>query len=381
MHSIRTIHIDSPPDKVVTQVFSTFSGWIGHDEITAQEINNVLFRLLFNGHSLPLRRTLYPRSDLDRRYGTGFTAYIDAQSMAEMSELASPPFVNIEACLDDEQIRSEPIAMQDSVLRSAVASSKNLLRKKEILKSLLSSPLDADERLPVNRMTGSMQSFETVVEAKADPVSAFAYDGSVLEFISGFDESAILLDIGCGLRSAHMSNIINCEIYDYPSTDILCSCDSLPFNDNSIDGVLSLAVLEHVEDPFASAEEILRILKPGGKVLLKIPFLQAEHGYPFHFFNATRQGARRLFSRAKLEKQWLDAADHPINTLHQVIDVYASGLDMNSKDKFYDLTLRDIYALADPRVSSKDKSSLLQFANMDVPWRIAWGTTSIFSKQ
>jgi SAM-dependent methyltransferase len=46
----------------------------------------------------------------------------------------------------------------------------------------------------------------------------------------------------------------------------------LPFDDRSFDAVLSCGVLEHVEDPDASLDEIKRILVPGGSFYVyKLP--------------------------------------------------------------------------------------------------------------
>ena len=73
--------------------------------------------------------------------------------------------------------------------------------------------------------------------------------------------------------------------------------EALPFKDNAFDAVLSLSVLEHVRDPFACAAEIARVLKPGGKLICCVPFLQPLHGYPHHYYNMTGQGLRALFER------------------------------------------------------------------------------------
>lgn len=45
----------------------------------------------------------------------------------------------------------------------------------------------------------------------------------------------------------------------------------LPFEDGSFDSVLITEVLEHVYSPYRVLEEIYRVLKPGGKLILSIP--------------------------------------------------------------------------------------------------------------
>lgn len=60
--------------------------------------------------------------------------------------------------------------------------------------------------------------------------------------------------------------------------DVICAqAESLPYEPNSFDLVLSHEVLEHVEDDRAAAREIVRVLKNGGRLLLFIP----NRGYPF----------------------------------------------------------------------------------------------------
>jgi SAM-dependent methyltransferase len=54
------------------------------------------------------------------------------------------------------------------------------------------------------------------------------------------------------------------ERYPHLSAHVSPDPRRLPFEDRSFDAVLSCGVLEHVEDPDASLEEIKRILVPGG---------------------------------------------------------------------------------------------------------------------
>lgn len=58
--------------------------------------------------------------------------------------------------------------------------------------------------------------------------------------------------------------------------DIVCTFSpepiSLPFADGSFDAILSCGVLEHVQDPDASLEELRRVIRPGGRLYVtKLP--------------------------------------------------------------------------------------------------------------
>ena len=52
---------------------------------------------------------------------------------------------------------------------------------------------------------------------------------------------------------------------------IKTSGEALPFPDNSFDYVISSDVIEHTPDPLQSTREMIRVLKPGGKIHLKTP--------------------------------------------------------------------------------------------------------------
>ena len=105
------------------------------------------------------------------------------------------------------------------------------------------------------------------------------------------------LDLGCGLRPRVYSNCLYLEVYPSITADVIVdsSCQ-YPFHDESFDGIGCFAVLEHTKMPWKVADEIMRMLKPGGKVFIDWPFLQPVHGFPSHYFNATREGLFSLFS-------------------------------------------------------------------------------------
>ena len=57
--------------------------------------------------------------------------------------------------------------------------------------------------------------------------------------------------------------------------DIIADVCRLPFKDESIDEIICSEVLEHVADLVKAMEEIHRVLKPGGKVMIKVPHVKS----------------------------------------------------------------------------------------------------------
>ncbi len=66
--------------------------------------------------------------------------------------------------------------------------------------------------------------------------------------------------------------------------------EALPYRDDSFDFVLSHEVLEHVADDRAAAREILRVLRPGGRLALFVP----NRGYPFETHGIFWRGRYRF---------------------------------------------------------------------------------------
>jgi SAM-dependent methyltransferase len=79
-------------------------------------------------------------------------------------------------------------------------------------------------------------------------------------------------------------------------TMLICDAHDIPFEDETFDGVVAQAVLEHVVDPYRCCEEIHRVLKDRGVVYAETPFMQQVHSR-YDFTRFTRLGHRRLFRR------------------------------------------------------------------------------------
>lgn len=92
----------------------------------------------------------------------------------------------------------------------------------------------------------------------------------------------------------------------------------LPFKSNSVDVVTSLANIEHLNHPEVNANEIIRILKPGGRLILTTPMPLAK---PILEFLAFRLGVidrleiedhKQYFSKTSLIELLRNAGFHNI---------------------------------------------------------------------
>lgn len=112
-----------------------------------------------------------------------------------------------------------------------------------------------------------------------------------------------VLIIGSSIRGEGMEPLFSEPALELVETDvafgtdisIICDAHSLPFADNSFDGVVIQAVLEHVVDPYQCVAEVHRVLQPEGIVYSETPFMQQVHLGRYDFTRFTHLGHRRLF--------------------------------------------------------------------------------------
>ncbi|MBD5634181.1 MAG: methyltransferase domain-containing protein [Candidatus Eremiobacteraeota bacterium] len=109
--------------------------------------------------------------------------------------------------------------------------------------------------------------------------------------------------IGSGLEEFYADPRIDIVAFDvFPSrfTQFVADGHAIPLADESVDGVVVQAVLEHVLDPARVVADIYRVLRPDGLVYADTPFLQHVHEGPFDFTRFTESGHRWLFRRFAL---------------------------------------------------------------------------------
>jgi SAM-dependent methyltransferase len=202
--------------------------------------------------------------------------------------------------------------------------------------------------------------------ADTDAISAHGYDPYALDLIASC-RGGLVLDCGAGKRPVYFDNVVNFEIVDYDATDVLGVGEQLPFKDNSFDGVLSLSVLEHVRDPFTCAGELARVLKPGGKLICCVPFLQPLHGYPHHYYNMTGQGLRALFERRlHVDQHIVPRSTLPLFSLTWFVQSWARVLRGDARDEFLALRLSDLLERPDELQESRWVTELPDETNFEL---------------
>lgn len=104
----------------------------------------------------------------------------------------------------------------------------------------------------------------------------------------------LVADIGSG-PDRISEEFINVDIFPFPGVDVVASAERLPFMDGTFDGVSSESVLEHVANPRAMAQEMMRVVKSGGYVYASAPFIHPYHASPDDFNRFTTSGLKELF--------------------------------------------------------------------------------------
>jgi SAM-dependent methyltransferase len=158
-----------------------------------------------------------------------------------------------------------------------------------------------------------------------------------------------------GYQPELIYGVYNCDLH----TDI----ESLPFENNSIDAIICLEVLEHVKNPFKAAEEIKRVLKPGGLLLLTTPFLLGYHGKRKKYGdNGTQSHAEYpdfwRFTHEGLEYLFKDFTSVKVEVMNGPVEV---GLMVFNLSRFFKFSLiRKLLDMIDkPKISKQTSRHLI----------------------
>lgn len=121
--------------------------------------------------------------------------------------------------------------------------------------------------------------------------------------------------------------------WDYNAIDIVSDINEMPLDDASFDIVFCTEVLEHVSDPKLAIKEMLRVLRPGGRLIITAPFCSLTHFAPYHFYS----GFNRYFYEDVLKENkcsieelaasgdWFDYISQELRRLPAVVELYTKS--------------------------------------------------------
>lgn len=130
-------------------------------------------------------------------------------------------------------------------------------------------------------------------------------NGEAIEFL---EKSSKNIDIMNAELSANMLKLAKNNFPDSGYVQFKNFC-KLPFNNKKFDKVLSLETLEHCPDPQGFLNELYRVTKPGGRLVLSCPPFAAEVIYYIYtfLFGGHGEGPHR-FIFSKMVKKFLKIA-------------------------------------------------------------------------
>jgi hypothetical protein len=143
--------------------------------------------------------------------------------------------------------------------------------------------------------------------------------------LSQIKKGDLIIQIGSGNDRVN-DTIVNIDVFDFPEVDIIADCAKLPYKSNSLDGVISSGVLEHVENPTAILREAFRVLKPGGFVITAVPFVMGYHGSPIDNTRWTDQGLEAFHRDIGFQEPQLHVIGGPTSALLWVVQEWLAIL-------------------------------------------------------
>ena len=165
--------------------------------------------------------------------------------------------------------------------------------------------------------------------------------------------SGNLLDFGCGAKPyqnlcVNVYNYIGIDIenegHDHKNEkiDVYYDGETIPFDNETFDSILSSEVLEHVPDVDACLKEIGRVLKPAGKLLITVPFVWQEHELPYDFRRFSSTGIKKHLIDNGYSILFEEKTGHFLEVVIQLWMTYIRRL-LFTKNKYLNLVINFIF--------------------------------------
>jgi len=106
----------------------------------------------------------------------------------------------------------------------------------------------------------------------------------------------ITLELGVGenVYAPDDTTIITLDVDPAYGPMVVGDAHHLPFRSGAFDTVVASQVFEHLHTPDRAMDEVVRILRTGGRAVIAVPFLYFLHQQPHDYYRYTEFGLRAL---------------------------------------------------------------------------------------
>lgn len=118
----------------------------------------------------------------------------------------------------------------------------------------------------------------------------------------------------------------------YGEVTYVCDLANIPIEDRRFDFILFTQTMEHLKEPQRVLQELMRLLKSGGRILYTGPLFYEEHEQPHDYFRYTQFALRYLFQEAGLTIEKLDWLEGYFGTVAYQLTSAARNLPTRSAD-------------------------------------------------
>lgn len=125
-------------------------------------------------------------------------------------------------------------------------------------------------------------------------------------FLKRHKTDSKILDLGSSRApyKKYFPNSVTVDIDESTKPDIVADAHNMHMlHDGEFETILCTEMLEHLCNPFKGIEEMARVLRTGGKLILTTRFIYPIHESPHDYFRFTKYGLQKLLEPYFMEIQ------------------------------------------------------------------------------